>query len=295
MSGMHFLAGVDGGGTGTRLRLANAQGVELALGHAGPSSLAHGVPEAWAAILSALHEAFGNAGMAPPPLAAVALGAGLAGVNVPDWRARFEAGNPGFSHLCVDTDAYTTWRGALGGAAGAIVALGTGSVGLVVQADGTRRQVGGWGFPASDEGSGAWLGLHAVQLAQQVLDGRAAGGAFSQAVIDACGGNSQGMRAWVGQATQTRFAALAPLVVRHGPHDAAAHALLQAAGVQAARIAQALDPRGGVPLALCGGLAKALRPWLPAELSARALSPQGDSAQGALALVATALRPLNHH
>ena len=90
MSGMHFLAGVDGGGTGTRLRLANAQGVELALGHAGPSSLAHGVPEAWAAILSALHEAFGNAGMAPPPLAAVALGAGLAGVNVPDCAEPME-------------------------------------------------------------------------------------------------------------------------------------------------------------------------------------------------------------
>lgn len=285
MTSVDYLVGVDGGGTGTRLRLADAHGVALAQGRAGPSSLAHGIPEAWAAILSALSDAFDHAGGRPPPLARVALGVGLAGVNVPDWRARFQAGNPGFARLCVDTDAYTTWRGALGGAPGAILALGTGSVGLVVDADGQRRQVGGWGFPASDEGSGAWLGLHAVQLAQQVLDGRAAAGAFSQAVITACGGSSEGMRAWVGQASQTRFAALAPLVVQHGPHDAAAHALLLAAGVQVGRIAHALDPRHDQPIALCGGLAEALHPWLPADLRARAVAPQGDSAQGALALL----------
>lgn len=53
-----------------------------------------------------------------------------------------------------------------------VVELGTGSVGGALLTNGRKLSVGGWGFPSGDEGSGAWLGLRAAQLAQQALDGR---------------------------------------------------------------------------------------------------------------------------
>ncbi|TCG05130.1 ATPase, partial [Paraburkholderia steynii] len=52
-----YLIGVDGGGTGTRVVLASAEGKELAQGSAGPSGLALGVERAWDAILAAIAQA----------------------------------------------------------------------------------------------------------------------------------------------------------------------------------------------------------------------------------------------
>ena len=151
-------------------------------------------------------------------------------------------------------------------------------------ADGSRHEVSGWGFPAGDEASGGWIGLRAIGHVEKVLDGRAAPGPFADAVIAACGGHRDAIQVWLGQATQTAYASLAPLALQHA-HDPAASAILRAAGEEAAAIARALDPSGTLPLALCGGLGAALRDWLPAELSARARAPEGDAAAGALRMI----------
>ena len=47
---------------------------------------------------------------------------------------------------------------------GGIIIVGTGSIGSAV-VGGCEVRVGGYGFPISDEGSGADLGLHAIRLA----------------------------------------------------------------------------------------------------------------------------------
>ncbi|MEY2653988.1 MAG: hypothetical protein RLZZ524_1016, partial [Pseudomonadota bacterium] len=57
-----FLIGVDGGGTGTRARLCDAQGRVLGDGAAGPSALGQGVEQAWRHIGQAVEAAFGAAG-----------------------------------------------------------------------------------------------------------------------------------------------------------------------------------------------------------------------------------------
>jgi glucosamine kinase len=178
--------------------------------------------------------------------------------------------------------------GAHGGAPGAIVAIGTGSVGEVLREDGTRLEVGGWGFPAGDEASGGWIGLRAIGHIEQVLDGRREGSAFADSIIEACGGSRDAIQVWLGKATQTDYASLAPLVLRHGSTEAnnpVARAILNDAGAEVASIALALDPTGTLPLALCGGLGAALRDFLPSGLLARTTPPQGDSAAGALRMI----------
>ncbi|WP_230412183.1 BadF/BadG/BcrA/BcrD ATPase family protein [Undibacterium hunanense] len=295
-SGMayRYLVGADGGGTGTRVVLADAAGKELGRGSAGPSGLALGRDKAWQSILQATQQAFDAAGMAMPPLQEIAVGCGLAGVHNIHWTKEFVALNPGFGAVYAETDAYTTLLGALDGKPGAIIALGTGSVGEVLLASGQRREVGGWGFPVSDEASGAWLGMRAVNHLQRVLDGRDLANPFSGAVLAHCGGDKDAVFAWLAQANQTRYAELAPLVIRFAAEVDVARAIMLDAGAEVAIMAQALDPSGELPIALCGGLAAAVAVYLPAQLAGRVQKPQADSAAGAMILIQQYLQHRQH-
>jgi glucosamine kinase len=280
-----YLIGVDGGGTGTRVVLAAVDGSVLARASAGPSGLMHGAEPAWLAILSAIKQAFSAAGLSTPDFGEIAIACGLAGVNNKQWAADFTAKDPGFAALILETDAGTTLLGAHQGKPGVVIALGTGSVGEVMLADGSRREVGGWGFPSSDEASGAWLGLRAMNHVQQVLDGRSAGDDFSAALIAYCGGNSDAVVNWLARANQTKFAQLAPLVIEYAASVAKANEIMLAAGVEVAKMAKALDATESLPIALCGGLAEPMLPYLPPNLAKRMRKPEGDSASGALILI----------
>lgn len=286
-----YLMGVDGGGTGTRVRIARTAGgggSEVAQGDGAPSGLGLGIGRAWTAIQDTAAAAFDAAGLPQPPVERIAIGLGLAGVRNKQWAAAFVAADPGYAALVLETDAFTTLLGAHDGARGAIVALGTGSVGEALYPDGTRRTVGGWGFPAGDEAGSAWIGLRAINHVQQVLDGRCQSGVLADAIIAHCGGSRDALQAWLGRAAQTDYAALAPMVLEHAgahPSDPVARAILLDAGQEAGHIARALDPDGTLPLALCGGLGDALRDYLPQGLSSRAHAPLGDSAAGALRML----------
>jgi glucosamine kinase len=278
-----YLIGVDGGGTGTRVVLADAAGQELAQGAAGPSGLGLGVERAWEAILAASAQAFERVGIAADWSRCV-LGCGLAGVNNRDWLAAFLAKAPALAGLAIDSDAYTTLLGAHGGAPGVIVALGTGSVAAVLDRDGASRMVSGYGYPSADEASGAWLGLRAIVHAQQALDGRVPADELSQALIAHVGATDRdGLVVWLCDANQTAYAGLAPVVIAHRDHPFAAR-LLQQAGDEVGKMIAALDPSDTLPIALCGGLGEPLSEYVPARYRDRLRAPVSDSAHGALQL-----------
>ena len=295
---IEFLIGVDGGGSGTRVRLARADCVELANGTSGPSALSHGIAGAWAAVEDAAAKAFAAAGLDFPARSSIAIGLGLAGVHNRVWAAEFVAANPGYAHLALESDGHTTVLGAHAGQPGAIIALGTGSVGEVKPAYGRHIEVSGWGFPAGDEASGAWMGLRAANHLQQVLDGRMPANAFAADVAQTCGAAPDAdatqardaVQNWLAKATQTQYAQLARAVLRHGESNPTARAILLEAGREVERMANALDPGGALPIALCGGLGAPLRPYLPAAVLARSVAPQGDSAAGALRLIQQRLK-----
>lgn len=290
METTQFLIGVDGGGTGTRVVLADARGVELAQAAGGPSGLALGVERAWQAIEAACAQAFASAGLVLQ-WRHCALGCGLAGVNNREWLAAFLAHAPELAALDVQSDAYTTVLGAHGGEAGVIVAVGTGSIAAALGESGACRTAGGYGFPSGDEASGAWLGLRAIVHAQQALDGRASPDAFSQALLAHIGAaDRDALVLWLCEATQTDYAGLAPVVLDHCGHPFAA-ALLAQMGADIAKLVDALDPLGRMPVALCGGLATALARYVPASHRARLRAPQADSAHGALELARRAALP----
>ncbi|HEY4297552.1 MAG TPA: BadF/BadG/BcrA/BcrD ATPase family protein, partial [Paraburkholderia sp.] len=274
-----FLIGIDGGGSGTRVVLGDAQGRELAQAASGPSGLGLGVERAWQAIEAGCRDAFKQAGLTLDWSRCV-LGCGLAGVNNRDWLAGFRAQAPEVAGLVVESDAYTTLLGAHRGAPGVIVALGTGSVAASLAADGERRAVSGYGYPSGDEASGAWLGLRLIVHAQQVLDGRVPDDDLARTLLAHTGAQDRdGLVVWLCEANQTAYARLAPIAIEHRTHPFAAR-LLGEAGVEVGKMIAALDSSERLPVALCGGLGAPLREYVPQHYQVRLCAPLADSAHG---------------
>lgn len=297
-----YLIGVDGGGTKTLVRLVDIDGRRLGE-CAGPgSALRNGADAAWHSIMDTITRVFAEAGIAMPPLARIAAGMGVAGYNVAQWAADFRAQAPAFGALQIVSDATTTLLGAHQGAPGAVIAVGTGTIGLALDAAGNERVVDGWGFPSGDDASGAWMGLRAINHVQHVVDGRATHGPLSTATVAFCG--SDGLPAaagrderdvvldWLSQADQAAFARLARLVVAHAGDDPAARAIMLQAAAEIELMANTLDPSRALPLALCGGLAGALHAYFPAALQQRLAPARADAADGALLLARRALNNL---
>ncbi|MBB5390003.1 MULTISPECIES: BadF/BadG/BcrA/BcrD ATPase family protein [unclassified Herbaspirillum] len=300
-----WLAGVDGGGTKTLVRIAAADGRVLAEAAGPGSALRNGAGTAWRIIVPTIEQAFIHAGQAMPPLSQLAVGVGIAGYNVAQWAADFHAAAPAFGMLQAATDGITTLLGAHQGKPGAVIAVGTGTIGIAADIDGRQRMVDGWGFPSGDDASGAWMGMRAIHHTQHAIDGRAARGPLAEAVLAFCagelpaaaGGGERGERetvlAWLSQADQAAFARLARLVVAHAGGDDAARAIMQAAADEIELMAGALDPQQRLPLALCGGLAGALNGYLSSGLRQRVVAAAADAADGALLLARQALHGTN--
>jgi glucosamine kinase len=281
---VEFVLGIDGGGSGTRAWVARAEGPLLGRGDAGPSALGQGIAQAWRNVELAMRHAFDDADVPWPGWDKCAAVCALSGVSNPPWREAFLAGDRGFARLDAETDSFAMLYGAHGGKPGAIVAAGTGSIGEVLRPDGTRTTVGGWGFPAGDEGSGAWLGLQAVRHAQAALDGRERAGALAQAVWKKCGAHRDALQAWCDAAGQFAYAQVAPAVFEYEPVDPTAERLVREALAALEAIAHALDPHGRLPVAFAGSIAHRLAPRVGAALRRRVVEPAEGPAAGALAL-----------
>jgi glucosamine kinase len=273
--------GVDGGGSGTRVVIVSAA-LETPLTLSGaPSALSLGAVRAWNVIRSLCEAAYAHAGLT---LAweQCALAAGMAGAHHDEWRQSFIDAAPPLHGLQVETDAFITLFGAHAGKPGAIIALGTGSVGEALFADGQRRVVGGYGFPAGDEASGAWFGLRASLHAQYALDGRAPPDTFVHDLVGAMSVTTRGeLVQWLSDATPAHYASLAPVVLAHSGHPLVVR-LLEEASREIDAMIDALDREGRLRIALCGGFGAALREHLPARIQMRLSRPKLDAVQGAL-------------
>jgi glucosamine kinase len=284
-----YRVGVDGGGTSTRARIVRPDGTLVGEGLAGASALGQGIAPAWHNIQLAIARAAQVAVDVDVSdllevLRNCPLGIGLSGANNADWRAAFLAANPGYQQLVVDSDVYTALLGAHAGHPGAVVIAGTGSIAHALKPDGQRSTTGGWGFPSGDEGSGAYLGLRAVNLTQQALDGRCQPSALTHAVLRATGGTPAALLAWCCTAAQFEFAALAPVVFDCEATDPCAARILKDSVQAIDKLVIALDPHGTLPLAVRGSIAQRLQSRLCAALQSRVVPSAGDAMDGALLL-----------
>ena len=278
-----FYLGVDGGGSRCRARLETVDGRTLGSGIAGPASMRLGFETVRAAIMTATLQAFAQAGLPEEALARTHAGVGLAGTGQSGARPTLESWRHPFASAWFEGDGYLALLGAFGGENGGIVIVGTGSIGLSYQDQVVR--IGGYGFPVSDEGSGADLGLNAIRHALRTLDGRAEASAFSKDVLALFSNDHVAVIDWLEKAKANDYAALAPLVVKHaGEGDPAAHQLMLLAAMHVSETIDVLFERGARRVALSGGLAQIIKEYLPARITTKLSEPQADALAGGILL-----------
>ncbi len=278
-----LLLGVDGGGTRCRARLCDFSGKTLGGGFAGPANIRLGVDESLAEVLDATARCFRNAGLnlRDHPVAACLA---LAGASEPVSLAEFKSCGHPFKAAVYTTDSHAACVGAHRGEDGGIIIVGTGSIAEAI-VEGKRHRAGGWGFPVSDEGSGAWLGCEAVRRALWALDGRASWTPLLKQIAERFDSDPHAMVRWMGDARPGSFAILAPLVIEAAAQgDPVGRELTEAAARHVDCLAERLAALGVKRIALSGGLAKSIEPWLGPKTREWLVPPAAGALSGAIEL-----------
>ncbi|MGO9471897.1 MAG: BadF/BadG/BcrA/BcrD ATPase family protein [Rhodomicrobium sp.] len=284
-----YLLGVDGGGTRCRARLCRLSGAILGEGEAGPANIRFGIEESYTAVLEATAQCLAKAGLDLGDCASISACLALAGAGDPATLSELKGHKHPFRWAVFTTDSHAACVGAHRGKDGGIVIVGTGSIGEAV-VKGRHHRVGGWGFPVSDEGSGAWLGC---ELARRVLwahDGRIPWTELLRRAFEHFASDPHAIVRWMGPARTKDFASLAPLVIEHAAEDdLAACELMGLAANHIEILVKRLTAMGAPRVALSGGLAASIEPWLSERTRRGLVAPAADALAGAVDLARTAV------
>ena len=258
--------GIDGGGTKCRASIMTANLQVLGTGVGGPANPFHGVQQAKDSIRTAAELALIDAGLPPSAMGELIAGAGLAGVNVPSLYEVMSAWEHPFKEMHLTTDLHIACLGAHNRDEGAVMICGTGSCGYSF-VNNQSLFIGGHGFPIADKGSGAWMGLEAIQailLASDDLGPQSSLsesiGEFLQAsgvmIVDRLFGSKQGDYA--------KFAIFVVDAAVAG--DAVATSIVKEGAAYISDVARKLWATNPGRMSIIGGLAPRLIPWMDKEM-----------------------------
>lgn len=259
--GARRVIGLDGGGTASRIVLADMNGREL-LRRSGPAGLIDPrQPEVSAATLSRLIRQVAADAGASLPVERLCAGLAGAGASSQRERVRAELAAAGVADgIAVVPDGRIALEGALAGSPGVLLIAGTGSSAWGRGEDGRVARCGGWGMQIGDEGSAYALGRAALQAAVLAVDGRGERTALLPELLATLEiKEPEEVPPWAGRAGKADVAALAPVVVRLAEAgDIVAARILDTAADDLARHVTALVHRLGpwsapVPVVFHGG------------------------------------------
>ena len=302
-----IVVGVDGGGTKTRVLVADERGKTLAEADGPASAVRPGQADRSATVIAdTVRQALGEAelGLIVPRVLCV----GVAGVGrEPERQALWQAlaALEIADEVVVHADATIALDDAFSDGVGVLLIAGTGSVAFGRGPTGTIARCGGWGPNIGDEGSGAWIGRRALSVVTAASDGREPDTALTGAILTAAQVNDvNDLIAWAASATPAALATLAPAVISEADAgDLRANAILSMAAEELVLHVRALarqlfmDERAAVPVALTGGLLRRGAP-LRKRLEQRMKSAvpgaqvQGGDVDAARGAVRDALRVL---
>ncbi|HWK80024.1 MAG TPA: BadF/BadG/BcrA/BcrD ATPase family protein [Thermomicrobiales bacterium] len=183
--------GIDGGQTSTKAILVEPDGTVVGTGTGSPCDHLHG-PNGYAknrdAIASAAAAALAAAQRPASDIRAAGLGLTSApremGADATFRRMVDEFATIDPDAFWVDADFVSNLAGASAGGPGIVVIAGGGSIGYGVDDSGREAIAGGLGYLMGDEGSGWYIGLHAIQAAARAYDLRGPQTALLPFVLD---------------------------------------------------------------------------------------------------------------
>lgn len=266
----NFYLGIDGGGTKTKARLEDADGKLLGEGIAGASNLVRGATQAIDAFLSASQLAFEDANIDPALFSDTTACIGVAGATVEPHASDVKQWQHPFKQLKITTDLHIALAGAHNGSDGAVIITGTGFC-AGIQHLGHYEEIGGHGLLLGDGGSGAKLGLTAIRLTLEALDGVIAHTPLTQHILQSF--NCEDAKTLVTLSISKHpsfFASLAPIVFEYADKgDAIAMQVVTEIATFTGRYIHRLMDIKKVRLSIIGGISNALMPYLAKD--ARAL------------------------
>jgi glucosamine kinase len=287
---MTLFLGIDAGGTSSKARLTDENGTLMGEAKGGPANTRIGIEALHTTLMDVCMQTVKAAGLADSDLANIRCGMGVAGINRMGMKPQIQALRFPFANIQFSSDAMIANLGAHMGGDGAILILGTGSVGLVKRGE-DSFSIGGYGFPISDEGSGAALGLSAIRHALRALDGRTRPSPLSQAVTKEFDNAIPKVIAWMDEASAGDYARFAPLVMDYAENgDEIALSIVRDAALHVERFVETIISRGAPRCVLMGGLADRMKPWLRQRIVAQLDEPMGDALDGALILAGRPVR-----
>ncbi len=165
---MNEILGIDGGGTNTRAAIV-ANGKVVGSGQSGSiKRLRVGAEAAEANLRAVLKEVFTQAGVKGVQAASC----GVASATMPGITEWITAVFDDFGVECSEVvgDEVIALDAAFQGGPGILQIAGTGSNTVGRAPDGSRESAGGWSSRLGDEGSGYWIGVHAIRRALHAYD-----------------------------------------------------------------------------------------------------------------------------
>ncbi|WP_454280397.1 BadF/BadG/BcrA/BcrD ATPase family protein [Sphingomonas sp. Marseille-Q8236] len=281
---MTYYLGIDAGGSHCRARLVDERGSVIGHGLSGPANARIGIEPLYRTLTETADQAVSEAGLSDTQRRTIRAGMGIAGISRLGIREALAELDFGFASVAFATDAQIANLGAHAGQDGAILIIGTGSA-AKLRIDGQDFTIGGYGFPISDEGSAAALGLSAMRHALRALDGRTHKTPLSAAVTERFDHDTAKAIAWMDRATPRDYGSFAPLVMDYAEaNDPIARLIVEEAASHIERFVETIFERGVTRCVLVGGLAPRISPWLRARTVERLSAPFGDALDGALRL-----------
>ncbi len=288
---IEYWVGVDGGGTHTRARIRNRAGKLLGEGRAAGSNLELGILHAHANVLAAIASARQAAGLGPECEQQMGVGLALASAELADCYHAMLAMPFPFASVKLTSDAFGACLGAFGGQEGAILIAGTGSAGLIYQGR-QIRTCSGRGFPISDLGSGAWLGLRALQQSLLCHDGILPPSTLAVRLMDHFKRDQAQVVRWAARAIPAEYGHFAPWVFDAASDgDELACQLLDETCTQLAQLLDGMQQLGAHRIALLGGIGMRLVPRLARFNLA---TPKADALDGAILFAQSEEYPCLH-
>lgn len=167
-----FVLGIDAGGTKTVCQLADVRGRVLAEAR-GPGANLQAAGEL--AVEKTLHGLMDEVleGREQARLGAICVG--MAGVDRPgdaDVVRGIMRRIGQSARVLIVNDALVALEAGAPGEPGVVIIAGTGSICYGRNADGWAARAGGWGYVLGDEGSGYWIGRHALRAVVREADRR---------------------------------------------------------------------------------------------------------------------------
>ncbi len=295
----------DGGASGSRYAIFDANGRRIAQTHGKPASLSLGTEAACTAIREAI-SALGVQACNDPDWMPQNIMLGLAGAEQVQRKQQLISLLPQSLQCRIVTDGYAHLHGVTAGKPGICLSLGTGSVIHWHNADAQHGMAGGWGFPVGDESSGAWLGralvnawLWSIDAGQTVGEQRqdriatiAAANitAASQRSLQPgkqliaglekrIGKSRSDIQQWTINAVSTDYATLVDLLLQAAANEDPLAMQLQSLGTQDCLRLLALCPNE-LPVYVTGGLAPFYESQLRKHLGSRLATAKGDALDG---------------